>query len=140
MASSQNVKSVNILAGETLVGAPLAAALSIDNTGRVILAASATSVIVGFLAEQPDQTQSTLGENVPVAVIGAGGVGKAVAGGVIALGELIIPTTTAGKVDGAANIAALIANQMAVGVALEAAAAEDDVIEVLYMSVSGPTA
>lgn len=140
MASSQFTKSVNILAGATLVGAPLAAALEIDATGRVILAASATSVIVGFLGEQPDQTQTTLGENVPVVVVGGGGVGKAVAGSAITAGQLIIPTTTAGKVDGIANIAALIANQMAVGIALEAATADNDVIAVLYMSLSGPTA
>ncbi len=140
MASSQNTKSVNILAGETLVGAPLAAALSIDATGRVVEADTATSVIVGFLAEQPDQSQTTLGENVAVALVGGGGVGKVVANAAITAGNLIIPTTTAGEVAGAANIAALIANQMAVGIALEAATAQGDIIEVLYMSISGPTA
>ncbi len=136
MASSQNTKSVNILAGATLVAAPLGAALAIDNTGRVILAALANAVIVGFLAEQPDQTQDTTGENVPVAVVGAGGVGKVVAQAAIAVGDFIIPTTTAGKVAGVTGLASIPVDVMAVGVALEAATAADDVIEVLYMTIA----
>lgn len=140
MASYQNCKSVNIPAGENLAGVPLAAALTIDATGRVVQSTTATDVIVGFLSETADSVQDTTGTVVPVAVVGGGGVGKAIANAAITVGHLIIPTTTAGEVAGAANIAALIANQMAVGIALEAATAQGDVIEVLYMSVSGPTA
>jgi len=139
MAGTQNTKTVNLVVGEDLNG-DFAQALTIDSDGRVIKASAATSVIVGFLAEDPGRTTVDGVDSVPVTLIGGGGVGKAVAVGAITAGNIIIPTTTAGLVDGAANIAALIANQMGVGYALEAATAANDVIEVLMMPVSGPNA
>ena len=134
MAYHENAKAVTLIAGEDLRG-DIAEALKIDAQGRVIKTTAATDVIIGTLAA--DTPGDSTGKGVPVAVIG-GGVFKMKAGAAITAGQLVVPSATAGRVAGAADIAALTANQMAVGVALEAAS-EGDIFSVLVQSIAGPT-
>ena len=138
MASYQSCKTVSLAAGEDLRG-DIYKALTIDASGHVIKTVDGTSHIVGVLAEDPAKERDTTGDAVAVAIIGGGGVLKMKAGADITAGQLIVPDDAAGRVAGAADIAALTADQMAVGVALEAAA-DGDVFSVLAQTIVGPTA
>ena len=135
MANDQCIKIVSLPAGADLTGAYLHA-LTIDATGRVVSADAATEFVIGILAEAP--TVATIGFNVSVMLIGGGGIGKCVAQAAITAGHVLIPTATAGKVAGVANIGALVADQMSFGIALEAAAAADQIISFLAMTVAAP--
>ena len=137
MANYQSCKTVSLVAGEDLRG-DVYGALTIDASGRAVKTSAATSLIVGVLAEEPRKDMATTGETVPVAIIGGGGALKMKAGAAITAGQIVIPSATAGRVAGVANIAALAANEMAVGVALEAAA-DGDVFSVLAQTIAGPT-
>lgn len=138
MASTQKGIAVNLVAGEDLNG-DFAEVVAVNSSGRVIKTTAATDVIVGVVAEDPGRTTVDGEDRVPIALIGGGGVLKMKAGATINAGDIIVPDTDAGRVAGVANIAALVANQMGVGYALEAAV-DGDIFEVLVMSVSGPTA
>ncbi len=129
-------KTVLLPAGEDLTG-DVAEALSINDSGQVVKTSSATDVIVGSLVEEP--AAATVGTLVKVALVGGGGKLEMKAGAAITVGNLIVASATSGRVAGVADIAALAANQMAVGIALEAATA-GDIFEVLAMTIVGPTA
>ena len=116
--------------------------LQLNSAGRVVLTDAVTDVIIGYLAENPRSDIVTTGIDVPVVIVGGGGRMKARAAAAVTRGHLIVPSAVSGKegqVQGIANIAALVANQMAVGYALETAA-EDQVFEVLGMTIAGPNA
>ena len=137
MPGMQNNKVVNLIAGEDLRGA-LNLALTFENDGgvaKVIKAAVATDVIIGTLVEEPRSDATTDGLTVPVALLT--GVVEMVAQGAITAGEIIIPTATAGKVEGVANTGALAVDQMGVGIAMESAVA-NDVFRVLAMPIAAP--
>lgn len=139
MASSQNTKAVNLIAGQDLRG-ELYALLQIENdsgVGKVIKTTGVTNSPIGILAENPRSDATTDGETVPVVLISAGGVGKLRAGAAITAGQLIVPDSTAGRVAGVANVGALAADSMAIGVALESAA-DGDIFEVLLGPIAAP--
>ena len=124
MASTQNVKTVNMIAGEDLRNA-YGSILYIEDdsdVGKVIkTTAPADQTPIGVLAEEPDSASTTDGENVPVALFGGGGVFRVLAGGTVTAGQLLVADTTAGRVIGVADQDALVANVIAIGVALESA-------------------
>ena len=138
MANYQSSKAVSFVAGEDLRG-DLYEALTVNSGGRVAKTTLSTDVIIGTLAAEPRNDAATTGETVPVAIVGGGGVLKMKAGAAITAGQLIVPGTTAGRVLGVANIEGIGGNQLAVGMALEAAA-DGDVFSVLAQSISGPSA
>ncbi len=135
-ADVNRAKQVFLPAGEDLTG-DVAEALTVNASGQVVKISAATDVIVGALAEEP--SAATVGTNVKVTLVGGGGKLEMKAGAAITTGNLIVASATSGRVAGVADIAALAANQMAVGIALEAATA-GDVFEVLAMTIAGPTA
>ena len=134
MASYQSCKVVSLPAGEDLTG-DFAEALTVNSSGQVIKTTAATNHIVGALAENP--AVSTTGVAVPVAIIGGGGILKIKAGGAITAGQLVVPSATAGRVDGVADIGSLADDQMAIGVALEDAA-DGDIFSVLAQTIAAP--
>ena len=134
MASYQSCKVVSLPAGEDLTG-DFAEALTVNSSGQVIKTTAATNHIVGALAENP--AVSTTGVAVPVAIIGGGGILKIKAGGAITAGQLVVPSATAGRVDGVADIGSLADDQMAIGVALENAA-DGDIFSVLAQTIAAP--
>lgn len=142
MKGFQNVKVVNMIAGEDLRG-DVYEALTIENdggVGKVIKgAATGTTLIIGVLAEEPRTDVTTDGLAVPVALIGAGGIGLMKAGGTITAGELVISYagTTPGRVEGLAAIGNLADDGYAFGIALETAA-DGDIFPVLWQVVVGP--
>lgn len=140
MASTQNGKAVNLIAGEDLRG-DFGELLKIEDdadVGKVIKTTAVTDSPIGVLAENPDGAATTDGETVPVALLGGGGVLKMKAGGVVTAGDLIVPDVTAGRVIGVANQAALVADSTAIGIALESAV-DGDLFEVLVQVMTSST-
>lgn len=132
MASTQNVKTVNLIAGEDLRDG-FALMLTLENDSGVAKVIKTTDPLespVGILAENPQSDISTDGLGVPVALFGGGGVLKVTAGGTITAGQLLVADTDAGRVVGVADQAALVADTIAVGVALESAV-DGDIFEML---------
>ncbi len=139
MASTQNAKAVNLIAGQDLRG-DFGEILQIEDdndVGKVIKATAVANTVIGVLAEEPRTDATTDGETVSVALIASGGVIKMKAGATITAGQLIVPDTTAGRVAGVASAAALAADSMAIGVALESAV-DGDIFEVLAGNIAAP--
>lgn len=136
MSNTQAAFAVNLVVGEDLNG-DYGEVLALNTVGQVIKASTATSAIIGVLAEDPKRTTTAGVDSVPVALIGKGGVLRMKAGAAITAGQVIVPDATSGRVAGVANIGALAADQMGVGFALEAAA-DGQLLEVLAMTVAGP--
>lgn len=131
MSSSQQVKAVNLIAGEDLRSSNnrgVYSLLTIENdggAGKVIAAVAATATVVGVLAEEPRSDASTDGHNVPVVLIAAGGVGVVKAAGAITAGDLLVAGANGGAASGGANVGALAADVVSFGIALESAVAND---------------
>ncbi len=144
MASEQNTKAVNLIAGEDLrIGESaggLYSLLQVENdggVGKVIKTTAVTDTPIGFLAEEPRTDATTDGETVPVVMISAGGVGKARAGATITAGQLIVPDATTGRVAGVTGVGALAEDSMAIGIAL-VSAVDGDIFEVLLGPIAAP--
>ena len=125
MASTQCVKIVSMRQGESLKG-KLNYALTINSAGRVIMTDAVTEVIIGTVASDPGV--DTVGAPVSVAMVSGSGTLKVVANAAITRGHAVVPTATDGKVSGVAI--GTVSAQQAMGIALEAASAADEVIEV----------
>ena len=136
MARNESLKVVTLEAGEDLT-AGANYTVTMDANGRVVATDAVTDVIVGTVVHPP--TTAAAGSPVSVALVPGGGIANMIANGAIVRGHLIVPTAVDGKVAGVANIAALVANQMAAGFALEAAVA-NQIFEVLVMPIAGPNA
>ncbi len=137
MASEQSTRAVSMIAGQDLRG-DLHEILQIEDdsgVGKVIKATAVANTVIGVLAENPDGAATTDGETVPVILLH--GVVKMKAGATITAGQLIVPDATAGRVAGVANAAALAADSMAIGVAMESAV-DGDIFEVLSMPIAAP--
>ena len=133
MGSTEAIKLVSLPQGESLVG-DFAEALKLNDSGQVVKATAVTDAVIGILAEEP--SVATVGVNVSVFIIGGGGIGKVKAGSAITPGQLLVPDATAGRAAGVANVAALAADSMAFGVALEAAA-DGEIVGFLAMPIAG---
>jgi hypothetical protein len=83
---------------------------------------------------QPYDSENALGTAVTIAQLQ--GTFTVVADAAITAGSLVHPTTTAGRVVGVANAAALPANVSAIGVALSAATAAGQSVRVLLTRIS----
>ena len=136
MARYESLKVVTLEAGEDLTGGANHT-VTLAASGRVVATDAVTDVIVGTIVHPP--TTAAVGSPVSVALVAGGGIINMIANAVITRGHLIVPTAVDGRVAGVANIAALAANQMAAGFALEAAVA-DQIFEVLVMPIAGPNA
>ena len=136
MAYYECAKTVTLTAGADLRNA-IYEALTVDASGQVVQASATTAHVIGALAGNPIGSSDTTGMAVQVAVVGGGGVLKIKAGGAITAGQLVVPSATAGRVSGVADIGSLAEDQMAIGVALEDAA-DGDVFSVLAQTIAAP--
>jgi len=137
--SYESTRAVTLIAGEDL-RSDIYELLQFENDGgvaKVIKTTAVTDTPIGILAENPRSDVTTDGEAVAVVMIGAVGRAMLKAGATITAGQLIVPDTTAGRVAGVANVGALAADSMAVGVALESAV-DGDIFEVLIMPIAAP--
>lgn len=138
MSTTECTKEVTLIAGESLADM-LGRALYINSSGRAVLADNSIDLpAVGVLAMNPGSSRigtgtagtGGAGEAVRVSQFQAGGKMVGVAAGAIAAGNLIVlaaPGTNGvdkGKFVAAADIAAIAANKLAYGVALEAASGD----------------
>ena len=138
MASSQSTVAVNMIAGEDLRG-DVYELLKLENdsaVGKVIKVTATTDSPVGILAEDPDSVATTDGVTVPVVLLQ--GIVKIKAGGAVTAGQLLIPDATAGRVIGVANQAALAADVVSVGIAMESAV-DGDIFEMLAQVMTSST-
>lgn len=136
--SYESVTTVNMIAGEDLRG-DVFELLTVENDGgiaKVVKTTGPTQTAIGVLAENPRTDASTDGLGVPVTLL----FGKTMmkAGGNITAGQLLVADTDAGRVVGIANVAALAADTMAVGIALESAV-DGDVFSALGMPLTSAT-
>jgi hypothetical protein len=134
--SYESTRAVNLPAGEDLRGNVYHLVKLVNSSDRAVVqkTVAATDVGIGLLAEEPRKDVATTGENVPVVLLDGGRVMMRAAGAVTA-GQYVVPTTTAGRVAGAASLAA---NQMAVGIALQSAVA-GDIFEVMGLVFPKPS-
>lgn len=136
MATVQNVTVVSIPRGASLVG-DFGEVVKINASGQAILTAAATDVAVGVVAEAPNAASTGVGRATPptgsavaVALFQGGGILKAKAGAAITAGQLVVLDSTAGRLAGVANVAAVTDDSLMLGVALQAAA-DGEIFEML---------
>lgn len=133
MASFEAAESVTLLAGSDFTGDIYKLARMSTSVARTAdLATELTDTIIGVIGEEV-----TAGEECPIIMLK--GIVKMVAGAAVTVGELVIPHSTDGTVEGATNIGALLADTMAVGIAVTAAANAGDIFEVLAMPLTSAT-
>ncbi|ADK73474.1 hypothetical protein RDJLphi1_gp73 [Roseobacter phage RDJL Phi 1] len=138
--SYESTQAVTLIAGEDLRG-DVYELLQFENDGgvaKVIKVTAVTDTAIGILAEEPDAAATTDGQAVSVVMLGSGGRAMVKAGATITAGQLVVADATAGRVAGVADIAALVADSMAIGVALESAV-DGDIFEVLLQPISSAT-
>lgn len=133
--SYESSRAVNLPAGEDLRGNVFHLVKLVNSSGRAVVqkTTAATDVGVGVLAEEPRKDQATTGENVPVIMLD-GSRTMMRAAGTITAGQFVVPSTTAGRVNG---VTTLVASQIAVGIALTSAVA-GDIFEVLGLVIPKP--
>lgn len=130
--SYESTRAVTLIAGEDLRTEGVYSLLKFENDGgtaKVVKVTAVTDTAIGILAEGPYSDASTDGLAVSVVMLASGGRAMMQAGGAVTAGQLVVSDTDAGKVVGVADIDALAANSMAVGVALESAV-DGDIFEV----------
>ena len=115
MSASENAMSLSLLAGAAFVADDFGKCVEVSADNEVTLADGVTDTIVGILGSAP----AAQGDVVPVITLN-GARGKVKAGGTITAGQILVPAAD-GEVTGVANVAALAAGQMGVGIALEGA-------------------
>ncbi|MCY4318376.1 MAG: hypothetical protein OXE76_04130 [Alphaproteobacteria bacterium] len=135
MSSYQCVKTLSVPAGEDLNDRRYHA-LTINASGQFEMADAAGEVVHGVLWEDPGTIDA--GRAVTIMDVAAGGIGLVVAGAAIVAGQLLVASATDGRVAGVANVGALAADQVAFGVALEAAGAAGDIIRFKAGHIAGP--
>lgn len=133
--SYESTRAVNLPAGEDLRNNLFHLVKLVNSGGRAVVqkTTAATDVGVGVLAEEPRKDAATTGENVPVVLLD-GGRTQMRAAGTITAGQYVVPSTTAGRVNG---VTALAASQVAVGIALQSAVA-GDIFDVLGYIIPKP--
>lgn len=125
MAAFESATGISLLAGADFVEADFGKCLEVGSDGRVTIANAVTDTIVGILGYAP----ATTGASVNVILLH--GRIKFRAGGTITAGQILVPAAD-GEVTGVANIDALGANVMGVGIALEGGAAGEIIEGVGY--------
>ena len=131
--ASQNVKSVTLIAGEALDG-DIYEIVKVDTDGKVIKTTAVTDTAIGVVFESLDTTTGADGNAVQIALLGAGGVIPVKAGGTITAGDLVAADGTSAG----ATLAAVAADVVVIGVALESAVS-GDVFDVLAQPMSSAT-
>lgn len=134
MSSSENAMSLSQIAGANFVEGDFGKILQMGSAARtVVLASAATQTPVGILGAAP----ATSGEVVPMVPLN-GVIGKVKLGGTVAIGDLLVAAADGEAVDGGANVAALAADVVAIGVAQEAGV-DQQIIEALLVTLTSST-
>ena len=136
MSSFERVSTVNMIVAEDFDDS-LYELVTINSDGRCTKADAATEIPYGIVAENPGRTTVAGVDRIAIAPINLTGRGLVKASAAITRGHVLVASATDGKAAGVANIAGLAANQMGFGIALQAAAAADEIIEFAAMSIAG---
>lgn len=135
MATDQSVECISLVAGEDLNDDTFKL-LTLNSSGRAILATAVNQPIVGVLAENPKINavgDNSNGRVVSVAILK--GVIKVLAGGTVTAGNCAIWGTGAVAVDGGA-LSAVAADSMVIGVFKESGVI-NQVVEVIALPLVG---
>lgn len=138
--SYESTRAVTLIAGEDL-RSDVFELLQFENdsgVAKVIKTTAVTDAAIGILAENPRSDVTTDGEAIAVVMLAGGGRAMLKAGATITAGQLVVADTTPGRVAGVADIAALVADSMAIGIALESAV-DGDIFEVLLQPMTSAT-
>ena len=137
MATTQCEKTLTMIRGETFADS-LGEIVKLNTSGQVVkaggLAAQASDIVIGVVAEHVPaatagvgQSVPAIGDAVPIHTIEGGGILKMKAGAAITVGQIVIPhaaaTTATGRITGVDGKANLAVNQAGLGIALDAATA-----------------
>ncbi len=136
MASFESARAVNMIAGEDL-RSDVYELLQIEDdsgVGKVIKATAVTQVVVGILGENPRTDLTTDGLSVPVVMLE--GIVKVKAGGTVTAGDVVVVDGgTPGRAVTVADIAAMVADSMGIGIAMETVA-DGEIFSMLAMPFS----
>lgn len=128
-ANYENLDTETHIAGANLNGL-LYRCLQLNAAGRVVVGAAADDYVIGVLAHDPkrSQTDSTDTTGDPVTVANMKGKVPVVAEEAIAVGNFVVPGASGKVADGGSAIASITANSYVLGVAMEEATADGDII------------
>lgn len=127
MASSEANRAVTRIADSSILTGDLNRLVKITGENTVGRAVAATDSPIGVLAENPAPSgaagaaQDPVLQALPVIMLASGGTVKVLAGGTLAVGDLVVSDAEGRGVDGGADQAALAADVVSAGFALEAA-------------------
>ena len=131
MATVNNAMMVTFETGTNLSNA-FGELVKLNAAGRVVKTAAISDVAIGVVAQNIKETGN--GIEIPVAMLNGSGVLKCKVSGAVTRGHYINPEGTSGDHGKAESAGATpTANDFVVGRALEAAAADGDIIEFVPM-------
>lgn len=133
MATTESINTVSLIAGAAFAAGDFGKLVEIDSSASrtVTIVNGLADTVVGVLAEVP----VLIGQAVPVALLA--GILKVQAGAGITAGQILVPAAD-GQVTGVANIGAILADVMGVGIALEDGV-DGQIIEMLAMPLTSAT-
>ncbi len=127
MASSEANRAVSRIADTSILTGDIYRLVKVTAANTVGRAVAATDSPVGVLGENPapsgpaGNAQVPAAQVLPVTLLASGGTVKVLAGGTIPVGNLVVSDAQGRGVDGGADQAALTADEVSAGFALEAA-------------------
>lgn len=127
MASSEANRAVTRIADSSILTGDIYKLVKVTGENTVGRAVAATDSPIGVLGENPapagpaGNAQVPVLQALPVTLLASGGTVKVKAGGTIPAGNLVVADANGDGVDGGADQAALAADVVAAGIALEAA-------------------
>ena len=130
MSQYQCVKTLTMIAGENLTGDQYEL-LTVNSSGQVVKQSTEHGRVDAILAENPGTTAA--GDAVAVVDPHGGGIGLVKAGESISAGDYVHVDGTDGKAQGSSSVTA---GRYYVGIALEAASAADEIIQVKLGPIS----
>lgn len=132
MSSSENAMSLSLIAEAALVEGDFGKVVTMGTADRnVVLASASTQTPVGIVGAAP----VAIGDAFPVVPLN-GAIGKVKCGGAVSLGDLLIAAADGEVVSGGANVGALAADVVAVGIAMEAGVDQQIIQAQLYLITS----
>lgn len=127
MASSEANRAVTRIADSSILTGDLNRLVKVTGENTIGRAVAATDSPIGVLGENPAPSgaagaaQDPVLQSLPVILLASGGTVKVLAGGTIPVGNLVVSDAEGRGVDGGADQAALAADVVSAGFALEAA-------------------
>ena len=138
MARVQCADIGTLIANGNLAGEVVGTLLTLNASGKAVMADAATEIVVAILAADLPSDKNTTDREISVWPINKAMELPVLASAAITRGHVLIPTTTDGKAAGVDGTGGLANDQMGFGIAMEAATAADQVITGFIMPIAAP--